>query len=97
VNCDLLWLPWRMTVPQLHELHANHATVYQELLASDLGRMTAFTRFTGEEYQSPTSDILVHLTLHGAHHRGQIATYVSAHGKPPINTDFIQYCLLRGV
>jgi len=26
--------------------------------------------------------------LHDAHHRGQIATYVSANGKPPINSVF---------
>src|SRR5437660_2196017 len=89
---------WRTTtLPHLRELHAEHAIGYQELLAGDLGRVTAYTRFTGEEYQSPVSDILLHLTLHGAHHRGQIATYVSKQGKPPINTDYIQYCLLHGI
>jgi uncharacterized damage-inducible protein DinB len=89
---------WRMmTIPQLRELHAKHAAFYRELLAGNLERVIAFKRFTGEEYQSGVSDILLHLTLHGAHHRGQIATYVSKQGKPPINTDFIQYCLLHGV
>jgi DinB family protein len=47
----------------------------------------------GEEYQSPVSDILLHLSLHGTHHRGQMATYVSGKGAKPINTDYIQYCL----
>jgi uncharacterized damage-inducible protein DinB len=47
----------------------------------------------GEQYQSPISDILLHLTLHGAHHRGQMATYASDAGKSPINTDYVQYCL----
>jgi uncharacterized damage-inducible protein DinB len=89
---------WRtMTVPQLRQMQAEHTAIYQQLLADDLDRLTAYQRFTGEEYQSPVSDILLHLTLHGAHHRGQMATYVSKQGKPPINTDFIQYCLLHGI
>ena len=88
---------WRMlTIPQLRELHGKHKTLYSELLAGNVDLVIAYKRFTGEEYQSPISDILLHLALHGAHHRGQIATYVSKQGKPPINTDFIQYCLVHG-
>ena len=88
---------WRtMTLPVLRELNRKHAVRYERLLESDVSRVIAYRRFTGEEYQSPVSDILLHLTLHGAHHRGQIATYVSSQGKPPINTDFIQYCLAHG-
>ena len=40
---------------------------------------------------------LMYYMIHDAHHRGQIGTYVSKAGKPPINTDFIQYCLLHGI
>jgi uncharacterized damage-inducible protein DinB len=53
------------------------------------------TRFTGEKYRSPISDILVHLSHHGAHHRGQMAMHISAEGVTPINTDFIQFCLVN--
>jgi uncharacterized damage-inducible protein DinB len=89
---------WRsMSVPELRQMQAEHAVVYQDLLAGDLNRLTAYQRFTVEEYQSPLSDILLHLTWHGAHHRGQMATHVSKQGKPPINTDYIQYCLLHGI
>jgi uncharacterized damage-inducible protein DinB len=88
---------WRtMTVPVLRELHGRHAAHYQELLVGSLDRVIAYKRFTGEEYQSPVADILLHLTLHGSHHRGQVATHVSKQGKQPINTDFIQYCLVHG-
>jgi len=85
-----------LTIPQLRELHAKHKRIYGELRAGNIARVIPFKRFTGEAYQSPISDILLHLTLHGAHHRGQMATYVSKQGKPPINTDYIQYCLLQG-
>ena len=74
-----------------------HAALYRELLVGNLDRVISYKRFTDEVYQSPVSDILLHLTLHGAHHRGQMATCVSKQGKPPINTDFIQCCLLHGV
>src|SRR5712691_5650234 len=60
---------WRtLTVPQLRALHAKYEALYAQLLAGNLDRVIAYKRFTGEEYQSPVSGILLHLTLHGAHH-----------------------------
>lgn len=74
---------------------ARHREVYETLLRGDLMRVVDYTRFTGEKYRSPVSDILVHLSHHGAHHRGQMATHVSAQGITPINTDFVQFCLVN--
>jgi uncharacterized damage-inducible protein DinB len=89
---------WRlMSVVELREMHETHKNIYDECLRGSLDRIIAYKRFTGEEYQSPVADILLHLTLHGAHHRGQMATYVSSTGTKPINTDFVQWCLLHGV
>jgi hypothetical protein len=80
------WTSQRWTSPKSHE----------EYLRGSLDRMIAYKRFTGE-YQSPVTDILLHLTLDGAYQRGQMATYVSSTGTTPINTDFVQWCLLHGV
>lgn len=55
---------------QLEQLSAEHQRIFDELLDGDLARVVSFPRFTGERYQSPVGDILLHLTLHGAHHRG---------------------------
>ena len=89
---------WKlMSVLELHEMHSEHRHVYDDLLVGNLERVIAYKRFTGEEYQSPVADILLHLALHGAHHRGQMATYVSSKGAKPINSDFVQFCLLHGV
>jgi uncharacterized damage-inducible protein DinB len=82
-----------LTFAQMRERLADHRGVYDSLLGSDLSRVVDYTRFTGEKYGSPISDILVHLSHHGAHHRGQMATYISAQGVTPISTDFIQFCL----
>ena len=80
---------------EMRARHARHRDIYESLLRSDLGRVVDYIRFTGEKYRSPVADILVHLSHHGAHHRGQMATHISARGTKPINTDFIQFCLMN--
>jgi len=84
-----------LTFEQMRERLAQHRDVYDSLLRSDLSRVVEYVRFTGERYASPISDILVHLSHHGAHHRAQMATHLSAQGVTPINTDFIQFCLVN--
>ena len=86
-----------LTFDQMRERLAQHRDVYDSLLSGDVARVVDYTRFTGEKYRSPISDILVHLSHHGAHHRGQMATHISAQGLKPINTDFIQFCFVGRV
>ena len=84
-----------MPIPRLLEVNTDHRRTITRLLGEDLGRIVSYRRFTGEAYQSPVRDILLHLVLHGGHHRGQMATHVSGRGLRPINTDFIQFCLIH--
>ena len=84
-----IWSP--MTIPRLLEVHGDHRKAIAGLLGEDLGRIVSYRRFTGEVYQSPVRDILLHLVSHGGHHRGQMATHASGLGLRPINTDFIQF------
>ena len=86
-----------LTVPQLLERHAVHAAVFNRLLSEDGTRVVSYTRFTGERLQSPVSDLLLHLSLHSSHHRGQMAVRASAIGLKPVNTDFIVYSWQHGV
>jgi uncharacterized damage-inducible protein DinB len=89
---------WKvMAISGLLELQGEHRGVYANLLGGDLDRIIAYRRFTGEVYQSPVADILLHLVLHGAHHRGQMSTDASAKGMKPTNTDFVQFCLVHGL
>ena len=81
-----------LDLPELERIAAAHDRQYAELFDRDLTRTIVFQRFTGEKGQLPVADILLHLTLHGAHHRGQMAARVSAAGVTPINTDFVHYC-----
>jgi uncharacterized damage-inducible protein DinB len=43
----------------------------------------------GEPWTSTVEDILTHVALHSAYHRGQIASQVRAAGEQPAYTDFI--------
>jgi uncharacterized damage-inducible protein DinB len=42
-----------------------------------------------EPRSSSVQDILTHVLLHSAYHRGQIASQVRAGGETPASTDFI--------
>ena len=43
----------------------------------------------GEPWSSSVADIIQHVVLHAAHHRGQIASDLRAAGREPAYTDFI--------
>ena len=86
-----------LSIPELERLSVEHERIFAEHLNADLAKVVSFQRFTGEKYQSPVADILLHLILHGGHHRGQMAIHSSANGLPPINTDFIEYCRIHHV
>jgi uncharacterized damage-inducible protein DinB len=43
----------------------------------------------GEPWQSAVGDILTHVVMHSAYHRGQIASHMREAGRTPAYTDFI--------
>ena len=43
----------------------------------------------GEAWSSRKEDILMHVIMHSAYHRGQVATAMRAAGSTPAYTDFI--------
>ena len=54
-----------------------------------LGDRVAYTNTKGEAFASTVEDVLTHVVLHSAYHRGQIAADVRAAGHQPAYTDFI--------
>jgi len=48
-----------------------------------------YTNTKGESFSSQRQDILIHVTMHSAYHRGQIAADMRAAGRTPPLTDFI--------
>jgi uncharacterized damage-inducible protein DinB len=84
-----------LTLDECERLAAENAGAYQKL-AADLTEETRHRQITyrnsaGDEYTSTLEDILTHVSLHGAYHRGQIAASIRAAGDRPISTDYIAF------
>jgi uncharacterized damage-inducible protein DinB len=68
-------------------------TLWQQYLAqlslAQISTPLAYKNSKGEPWTSTVEDILTHVLLHSAYHRGQIATHIRTAGEQPAYTDFI--------
>jgi uncharacterized damage-inducible protein DinB len=55
----------------------------------ELARAVAYTNSKGEPWTSTVEEILTHVVIHSAYHRGQIASDLRAAGQEPAYTDYI--------
>jgi len=63
---------------------------YLELLtAGDIAQTISYQNSKGESWTSAIMDVLTHVVMHSAYHRGQIASHMRASGYTPAYTDFI--------
>jgi len=62
----------------------------RELGEAGLSQTIAYKNSKGEPWQSHIDDVLTHVVMHSAYHRGQIALEMRAAGLTPAYTDFIQ-------
>jgi len=60
-----------------------------QLPPAGLAEKVTYKNSKGEPWTSTVEDILTHVLLHSAYHRGQIASQVRAGGEQPAYTDFI--------
>jgi uncharacterized damage-inducible protein DinB len=69
------------------------ASLWREYLGSlspaTLSEHVPYQNSKGEPWTSTVQDILTHVILHSAYHRGQIASETRAAGEQPAYTDFI--------
>ncbi|MFZ0956668.1 MAG: DinB family protein [Candidatus Sulfotelmatobacter sp.] len=105
VSAKLLWLERLQAQPQsqpvwpewgLEECAARSAEVselwrkYLDALGpDDLGKTVSYKNSKGEPWTSTVEDVVTHVLLHSAYHRGQIASFMRASGDAPAYTDFI--------
>jgi uncharacterized damage-inducible protein DinB len=59
------------------------------ITAGDVSQSISYKNSKGEEWTSTVVDVLTHVVLHSAYHRGQIATHMRASGQTPAHTDYI--------
>jgi uncharacterized damage-inducible protein DinB len=57
----------------------------------DLTRSVAYRNSAGKRFENTVEEILLHVALHGAYHRGQIARGLRRAGFEPVATDFIAF------
>jgi uncharacterized damage-inducible protein DinB len=58
--------------------------------SSGLAETISYKNSKGEAWSSTVQDVLTHVVMHSAYHRGQIASLMRANGQTPAYTDFIQ-------
>jgi uncharacterized damage-inducible protein DinB len=61
----------------------------ERITTGDLSEMVSYKNSKGEPWASTIMDVLTHVIMHSAYHRGQIATHMRASGQTPAYTDFI--------
>lgn len=61
----------------------------RKLQAGGLDETIEYRNSKGEPWSSRVEDILMHVVMHSAYHRGQIALEMRASGSEPAYTDFI--------
>lgn len=72
-------------------VHAAYAGLATRLDDEGHRRNVRYRNSAGLTFDSTIGDILVHVALHGAYHRGQIAALVRAAGSTPSPTDYIGF------
>lgn len=74
---------------QIAELAKLWRAYLTELSDFALSQKIAYKNSKGEPWDSTVHDVITHVVLHSAYHRGQIASIIRAGGGTPAYTDFI--------
>jgi uncharacterized damage-inducible protein DinB len=65
------------------------STYLRQLTPESLSSTISYKNSKGESWTSKIEDVLMHVVMHSAYHRGQIASDMRAAGSTPAYTDFI--------
>lgn len=84
-----------LSVKDCQRVAAENEAGYAAFLARiDEGQLSAILHYqnqAGRSFETPVIDILTHVVIHGAYHRGQIAKILGRVGAASPNTDFITF------
>ncbi len=84
-----------LTLDECERLAGENAAVFNRVISelTEEGRETPiiYRNSAGDQFTSTLEDILTHVSLHGAYHRGQIAASIRAAGDVPSPTDYIAF------
>src|SRR5687767_6495027 len=84
-----------ITIDEAEALGARNAIELDAIVGAvgpdDLARVIDYRTSAGRPFSSTLEDILLHVALHGAYHRGQISMLVRDGGDEPSPTDYIAF------
>ena len=84
-----------LSVAECETLAAETALGYEQyfdkLADAGLSTIVRYKNTKGDEYVNSVLDMLTHVVIHGAYHRGQIARIIGRAGGQTPNTDYIAY------
>lgn len=72
-------------------VRARYERYLDALTPGELVRSAHYTNSAGTAFDTPVFEILTHVALHGAYHRGQVAMLVRDAGAEPNPTDYIAF------
>ena len=75
----------------VEELRAQRTAFLKRLTPARLSDHVVYRNTKGVEFRTPLQDILTHLVIHSAYHRGQVATAVREASGKPAATDYVVF------
>jgi uncharacterized damage-inducible protein DinB len=75
----------------LKEIHAKQIHLLESFEPGTENRRISYVNFQGETWEYSLSQMVQHLMLHSAYHRGQLATMLRQLGKVPPQTDYLVF------
>lgn len=84
-------LEFRAVLEVARDVHGRWRSYVAAIGPADLARKVAYTNSAGASFETSIEDIVMHVALHGAYHRGQIASLVSNAGAQAAASDYIAF------
>ena len=75
----------------VEELHGQWSALLEKMSPRKFAGLLAYRNSRGLEFQTPIHDVLMHLVMHSAYHRGQVAAAVRDSAGIPAVTDYVVY------
>lgn len=76
----------------MEETHEQLVHYLDTLGVSSLDRLVHYRNTAGAEFDSKIEDIVMHVMLHSAYHRGQVSMILRDGAAEPAPTDYIAFC-----
>lgn len=76
---------------RLDAIEIERAAFLDGLSDADLRDAVSYRTLSGEPYDQPLGDLLLHVVNHSTYHRGQLTTLVRQAGGTPVATDYVLF------